>query len=45
MSSNVSQVEAETTVDPDCGVIDQKPSGECDVISIMMVIAVLMIEL
>ena len=31
MSSNVGQVEAKTVVDPNCGVIDQKPSGKCDV--------------
>jgi hypothetical protein len=31
MSSNISVVEAVTNVDPDCAVIDQSPSGECDV--------------
>ena len=31
MSSNVGQVEAKTVVDPNCGVLDQKPSGKCDV--------------
>ncbi len=31
MSSNVEQVEAATVVDPNCGVVDQKPSGKCDV--------------
>ena len=31
MSSNVGQVEATTVIDPNCGVLDQKPSGKCDV--------------
>jgi hypothetical protein len=31
ISSNVGQVEAKTVVDPNCGVLDQKPSGKCDV--------------
>ena len=31
VSSHVDQVEAATMVDPNCGVVDQKPSGKCDV--------------